>query len=157
MTIDPWSRSCSSRLPAEEAQWTCPDCGHTGMTARSPLEKLAPTPFVTMGVRLKRPSRLRRFTIPAARRFTLCGQCDLDNMVLHGLPELERMVMLRHVHRLGVISRRQLIEEQIMVYVEVLDDSASFRMPEDKVIISASRLRTLRAELAALEEADPQG
>ena len=110
-----------------------------------------------MGVSLRPPVRPKWFETPALRRFTPCQQCDVDNTLLHGLPEMERMVMLRHVYRLGVISRRQLIEEQIKVYMDALDDPAYLRLSENKVIVSAARVRTLRQALAALEEPDPLG
>jgi hypothetical protein len=110
-----------------------------------------------MGVSLKPLVRPKRFETPALRMFTPCRQCDVDNTLLHGLPEMERMVMLRHVYRLGVISRRQLIEEQIKVYMVVLDDPAYLRLSENKVIVSAARVRTLCQALAALEEPDPLG
>lgn len=152
----PWSRDSSSGLPTAQVRWTCADCGHTGMIAQSRMERQVPRPFVTMGVSLKPPVRPRRFETPGVRRFTLCQQCDVDNMLLEGLPEMERMTILRHVHRLGVITRRQLIEEQIKLYMDALDDPAYLRMPEIKVIVSASWVRTLRERLAALEEADSQ-
>ena len=110
-----------------------------------------------MGVSLRLPLRPKWFETPALRMFTPCRQCDVDNTLPHGLPEMERMVMLRHVYRLGVISRRQLIEEQIKVYMGALDDPAYLRLSENKVIVSAARVRTLRERLAAIEATDPQG
>lgn len=156
MTTNPWSRDLSSPLPTELVRWTCTDCGHTGMIDQSRLERPAPQLFVTMGVSLKPPARPGRTGTYGVRKFTLCRQCDVDNMLLQGLPEMERMVVLRHVYRLGVITRRQLIEEQIKLYTDALDDPAYLRMPENKIIVSASRVRTLRVELAALGGADTQ-
>jgi hypothetical protein len=110
-----------------------------------------------MGVSIKLPVRPKWFETPALRRFTPCRQCDVDDTLLQGLPEMERMAILRHVYRLGVISRRQLIEEQIKLYMGALDEPAYLRLSENKVIVSAARVRTLRESLAALEEADPHG
>jgi len=153
---NPWSRDVSSGA-STEVKWTCPDCGHAGTMSLPGPERSSTRPFVTMGVSLKPPARPKWYETPVVRRFTLCRQCDVDNTLLHGLPEMERMVMLRHVYRLGVISRRQLIEEQIKVYIDALDDPAYLRLSENKVIVSAARVRTLRERLAALEETHSQG
>ena len=156
MTTSPWSRDSSSGA-LTEVRWTCPDCGHAGTISLPSPGRPSPRPFVTMGVSIKPPVRPKWFETPALRRFTPCRQCDVDNTLLQGLPEMERMVILRHVYRLGVISRRQLIEEQIKLYMGALDEPAYLRLSENKVIVSAARVRTLRESLAALEEADPHG
>ena len=155
MSGDPWSRDASSGAPTEVC-WTCPDCGHSGTINPPRPERPSPRPFVTMGVSIRPPVRPKWFETPAPRRFTPCWQCDVDNTLLQGLPEMERMAILRHVYRLGVISRRELIKEQIKLYMGALDEPAYLRLSENKVIVSAARVRTLRESLAALEEPPSQ-
>lgn len=151
----PWSRDAFSGAPTE-VRWTCPDCGHTGKAPLRGPQRPIPSPLVTMGVVLKPPARPRKSRTTVVQKFTLCESCEVDNMLLTRLPEMDRMIVLRHVYRLGVITRRQMIEEQIKVYLGALDDAAYLLMNERKVIISAKRVMALREELARLSGGEPR-
>lgn len=155
MTTSPWTRGTSPHAPPDGRFSTCPECGFDGVPLLPWPGRPSPLPLVTMGVVLKPQSRQRRASrFPVVGAPAPCPECAVDDMLMRGLPEMEQLVVLRHVYRLGVISHRQLIIEKIALFTGAVDGDKYLRLSDIRISVLASRVMNWRKNLTATDSAD---